>query len=325
MSVLNPATNMTRTSDFTAPDQKPQQWYDKIMLAVLRQSIFLYDKFAQVRTVPKNPGTNTVNFRRIGKLQPATTPLTEGVTPEGKKASKSNVLGTFNQYGDFMAFSDRVSFEEIDPIIEEYTVELGMQAKETLDIIVRDVLANGTNVYYSSTQATRTSRDQLAAGDHFSLQDVRRIVRDFRKNHVMPVIDGDYACFIGPDAEYDIITDPEFKEPYEYNNDGSPLLRFEVGRAYGVRFYRVTNPPIFTSAGSDGSDVHAAIFIGKDAYGVVNINGEGNVKTYVKPAGSAGSEDPLNQRQTIGWKVNAFGAVRLNELALARYEFVPET
>lgn len=311
--------NLT-SSPAMAPALRPQQYYDRVLLEVLRQTEFGHQKFAQVRTIPKNAGTNTINFRKIGKLPPVLTPLTEGITPDGQQASKDNVTATVAQYGAYMMFSDKVSFEEIDPIIAEYTEELGYQARESLDILVREVLSAGTNVYYANG---KTDRNQLAAGDKFTLKDIRRIVRDFKKNHVKPVAGRDYACFISPDTEFDVFDDPDFEKVADYGGRAQPYLDNEIGRIHGVRFFTLTNAKVFEGEGEDGSDVHAAIMIGRNAYGVVKVTGEGNVQSIVKGLGSAGTEDPLNQRQTVGWKVNAFGAVRLEELAIARYEHVP--
>jgi hypothetical protein len=56
---------------------------------------------------------------------------------------------------------------------------------------------------------------------------------------------------------------------------------------------------------------------------VTKINGEGDAKVIVKALGSSGVADPLNQRQSIGWKINAFVAKRLEETAIARLESVP--
>lgn len=54
-------------------------------------------------------------------------------------------------------------------------------------------------------------------------------------------------------------------------------------------------------AAKNGMAVFCTLFIGKDAYGVVGIDG-GNLQTIVKQLGSGGTSDPLNQRSTIGWK-----------------------
>lgn len=311
----------------TAPATKPSAWYDKTLLTILRQSEFGFDRFSQKKSIPKGNG-RTVNFRKLGRLEPALTPLTEGVTPDGETASKTNITGTVEQYGSYMAFSDRVDFEEIDPVIEGYTVEQGFQAKETVDIIVREILAAGTNVRYAGGKLSRETLTQatvdannVMTGDGFRIQDARKIVRQFKKTHVKPVTpNGDYIAFISPDTAFDIMQDPEFQKMMEYGNNIKPMMENEIGRLHRVRYVEIVNAKVFTGAGAASADVHASIFIGKDAYGTTEIGGQGTAKTIVKSLGSAGTADPLDQRQTIGWKLNAFGAIRLEEAAIVRYE-----
>lgn len=72
--------------------------------------------------------------------------------------------------------------------------------------------------------------------------------------------------------------------------------------------------------GKTGNTVAATLILGKNAYGLIDIQGAGAVKTYVKRAGSAGTEDPLDQRNTIGWKIQAFIAKILMPLWLLRIE-----
>lgn len=324
MSVIN-NLNLT-TPPASAPGLRPQQFYDKVLLKTLRQRSFMHSRFAQTRTIPKNSGTKVVNFRRIGTLPPALTPLTEGVTPAGEVATKTNITASVNQYGTFMAFSDVVNFEEIDPIISEYSIEQGYQAAETKDILVREVLAGGTNVIRAGDAANMSA---ITSADKFSLEDARKIVREFRKNHVKPVYNGNYVCYISPDTELDLMDDPSFQKFMEYGNTNKPMLENEIGTIFGITFMRMTNTKVF-EVGYDPDDagaltpltipVHASIFLGADAYGEVNTEGEGAVKTIVKGLGSGGTEDPIDQRQTIGWKLNSYGAVRLQELAIYRYE-----
>ena len=59
--------------------------------------------------------------------------------------------------------------------------------------------------------------------------------------------------------------------------------------------------------GTSGPSVAATLIFGDKAYGVVDLDSR-NVHTIVKPSGSAGTADPLNQVSTVGWKVNGFTA-----------------
>ena len=73
------------------------------------------------------------------------------------------------------------------------------------------------------------------------------------------------------------------------------------------------------SAGAAGQKVAATLVFGKNAYGVIALNG-GNLRSIIKPKGSAGTSDPLDQISTIGWKVDGFAAKVLQPLWLLRIE-----
>lgn len=69
-----------------------------------------------------------------------------------------------------------------------------------------------------------------------------------------------------------------------------------------------------TTAGTSDYEVHSTIIYGKEYCGCVELEGNGkNVSIIIKPAGSSGSDDPLNQRGTIAWKVKGFGAGVLHD------------
>lgn len=65
------------------------------------------------------------------------------------------------------------------------------------------------------------------------------------------------------------------------------------------------------------------IILGKDALVRTGLSGEDSAKTYVKPLGSTGVLDPIDQRQSIGFKINSvgFGSTRLE--AIVDYICVP--
>lgn len=71
--------------------------------------------------------------------------------------------------------------------------------------------------------------------------------------------------------------------------------------------------------------VHHILIVGKDALTRTGLEGEGNAKMYTKQKGSAGVLDPIDQRQSIGFKINSvgFGSTRLE--AIVDYMCVPTT
>lgn len=53
--------------------------------------------------------------------------------------------------------------------------------------------------------------------------------------------------------------------------------------------------------------IHKGILYGKEFLVRIGIAGEGDAKMYIKKLGSAGVNDPIDQRQTIGAKINSIG------------------
>jgi len=69
--------------------------------------------------------------------------------------------------------------------------------------------------------------------------------------------------------------------------------------------------------------VHKAIMLGEDALARLSVQNEGDVKMFVKEKGSAGVLDPVNQRQSIGYKINAVGFKLIREEAVSVFYHVP--
>ena len=112
-------------------------FYDKNLLRNAEPNL-VHDQFAQERDIPKNGGKK-IEFRKYDALGKALTPLTEGVTPNGKKLSVTNLEAEVKQYGDYVSLSDVLTMTSIDNNIIEAGNLIGAQAGETLDTISREV------------------------------------------------------------------------------------------------------------------------------------------------------------------------------------------
>lgn len=114
------------------------------------------------------------------------------------------------------------------------------------------------------------------------------------------------------------MSDPDWKDPHQYVDTGE-IYENEIGELYGVRFVESSRAKVFAGAGRDGADVYATLILGENAYGVTSIQ-NGGLTHIVKPLGSAGSADPLNQRGSVGWK-----AARTAEILVPQYMVRVET
>lgn len=296
--------------------------------AMLRKAIplFVHTKWAQVKDIPKG-NTDVIKFRRYTLLTAATTPLTEGVTPTGSTLAVTTLTATVLQYGDYITFSDKVLMLTLDPILTENAELLGVQVGDTLDQLCRDILVAGTTIQYASSAS---ARDEVTSAMKMTKLETQEAVRTLKGNNTRKItsqIDPSTgfntsplpACFIGivhPNTTFDLKNIPGFIRVEEYGQ--KKAMEGEVGGMDEVRFIETTNGKVFSSAGSGSIDVYATLIFGADAYGISRISGNA-VKNIYKPLGSAGTADPLDQRQTQGWKATFIARI-LNQTWILRIE-----
>lgn len=278
----------------------------------------VHDQFGQKCPIPKGNG-KTIQFRKYDPLPKMTTPLTEGVTPNGQKLDMGVVNSEVHQYGGFIELSDILMLTAIDNNLVQATKLLGGQAGRTLDTITREVLSGGTNVQYAEGQVT--SREELVggqeSGNHYLTVDaVRKAVRFLKKMNA-DTINGSYVGIIHPDVSYDLMSDPKWLNVKTYS-DPEGIYQGEIGKIENVRFVETSEAKIFEGAGKDGRNVYSTLILGDNAYGTTEIKG-GGLTHIIKQLGSAGTSDPLNQRATAGWKATK-AAVRLVEPYMIRIE-----
>jgi N4-gp56 family major capsid protein len=320
---------MTATTRTQIPAEV-NNFYDRTLLK-RAIPLFLHTKFAQVRDIPRNGGTNTIKFRRYGNLTAATTPLSEGVTPAGSQLGTTDVTATVLQYGDFVTLTDVVQYESPDAVLMETAEILGDQAADTLDQLARNVLVAGTSVLYSDV-SVNAARTDIASTDIITVSLIKKAVRTLKNNNAKKLTkmvnpSTGYnttpipACFVGyvhTNVAYTLTGLTGFV-PVEKYPSSQTIMDGEIGTLNEVRFLETTNAKVFVNGGAGAAvDVYATIILASDAYGVSRISGEA-MKNIIKPLGSAGTADPLDQLATSGWKATFITKI-LNNAFMARLE-----
>ena len=300
--------NVVQTTLLGDLSAEMKTFYDMTLIDEASANL-VHDQFGQKRPIPANGG-KTIEFRKFAPLAKATTPLTEGVTPDGKSLAVSTITATVNQYGDFITQSDVLELTSLDNTILEATKLLGRQAGLTLDTVVRDVLNSGTNVTYcpkvaGGTETAVTTRAGLDTTSQLTVKVIQQVVAKLRGQNA-PTIGGKYVAIIHPYVAYDLMRDPEWIDAHKYANPTN-LYEGEIGEIAGVRFVQTTEAKVY-----DGG-VFSTLFLAEGAYGVTEITG-GGLETIVKQKGSAGTADPLDQRSSVGWK-----AIKTAEILIENY------
>lgn len=382
-------------------------YYDRKLIKNAKPRL-VHQRFGQKRQIPRNGG-KSVNFRKFEIFPAAVTPISEGVTPDGRALDMTSITADLKQYGDYVAGSDLLDLTAVDQVLDETFELLGDQAGLTLDHITRDIIHKGSSVQYANA---KKSRYELTATDVITSAEIKKAVRTLKRNKAKPFIRNGrpyYVAIIDQDSAYDLMNDEQWQKVAEYQNS-EKIEDGEIGKLFGVVFvetpeakrfepkplskenasltvasysastHTITVSEALTSADAEalagrdiviksGSDndaayeavtvqsatagsagsatikiantsvtpasgnklydadcgcentaVNSTIVFGKDAFGVVDIEGEGAFKTIFKPKGSAGTGDPLDQRWTAGWKASGFTAAILQDLWMVRIE-----
>ena len=301
-----PTVNPVNVTTQSSMNPTMKTFYDTTLLENAREKMI----FSQLGKKQPLKG-NKVEWRKFNTFAKALTPLTEGVIPSGKTFGMTNIEASITQHGDYTAVSDRLELESFDDVIYGATEEMGAAEGETFDTLTRNILIAGNSVAYAGD---KTSRAELTNDDVLTPVMVAKAVTWLKKNKA-PNIDGYYVAIIHPSVAYDLRNSEEWKEFHKYN-DVAPIFNGEIGTLHGCRFVESNNAKVWASAGAGGVAVYGSLFMGKDAFGILDPQGEG-MEMIVKGRGEIGG--PLEQFSTIGYKF-CHGAKILYQERMLRVE-----
>lgn len=287
-----PADNLTTT---TQVDPGVQVFYDRVLLK-RSQPFLIHEMAAQTRNMSKKSG-DQIKFRRYASLAPATTPLSEGVTPPGQQGAKTDLTARVKQYGDFLHVSDWVDLTNQDSTLTEFAEILGEQMGKTRDALCRDILAACASAIDVSGALSSTVLDNaIKTLVNNDAQFVTSLMKAGSGQGTVPVSPAFWA-----------MSHSELLDDWRGIAGWIPVRKYakpddaqdaEWGAYEQLRV-------MLSSQGYKDSDLtypYKVPIVGKNAYGVTEIEG-GSAKNIVKPFGSGGTTDPLNQRATSGWKM----------------------
>lgn len=252
--------------------------------------------------------------------------ISEGVTPTPDSITPVDTTVVIQQYGCLYGFSDKTYQLYEDDIPEAMIKQVGERVSLVNEQINYSQLRACTNQYYGGSG---TSIATVNGG--FSLNLVRKIVKNLQANHGMPVnnvlkpsgdfgtdavADG-YTVYCHTDLEPDLRDLPNFT-PSEKYASGKPM-QYEIGKVERLRFITSPDLPSLQNAGASVAatasqfwstsgvniDVYPFIVAAQDAWSQIAVRGLNSLDpTYIAP-GQKDKSDPLGQRGYAGtswWK-----------------------
>lgn len=313
------STQNQNTTSASGMSAEMKTFYEKRLIDQAEPAL-VHDQFGDPYPIPANGGKN-IEFRKYDSLPKATTPLTEGVTPDGQTMNVSTVTAEVKQYGGWVPITDTLQLTAIDNNIVQATKIIASQAGRTLDTIVRDVLAGGTNVIYApkigegGAETPVTSRATLDATCQLTSDLIARAATQLKAMNADP-IGTSFVGIIHPYVTYELRRDPDWIDVHKYAQPDE-IYNGEIGTLHGVRFVETSEAKIWKGTGCPaGLAVFSTLILGAHAYGSTEIEG-GGLEHIVKQLGYG--DDPLNQRASVGWKAHKT-AERLVEQYMVRIE-----
>lgn len=286
--------------------------YDAQMLKVLEFNL-VFKQFGTAKSQPLNSGKE-VAYNRFNNLGALTTPLGDGIVPAPQTLGTTKITATLAQYGGFVNISDFIETTAVSSVVTNAIDRLAYQAALSVDTIMRNEAdANGTNVYANGA----ANNAALTSSDKFIGKEANNAARTLELSAVEPLSGGSYGAIIHPNPMYDFIADNSvggFLYTTQYS-DPSKIYNKEVGKMYNIRFSESQN---CTTSNNGTCNTYNTYIFGMEALGDVELSG-GQVRTIVKNASSGGTNDPLEQINTVGWKAT-FAPKVLQPLALLVYQ-----
>jgi N4-gp56 family major capsid protein len=216
-----------------------QTFCDKIMLA-RQKAVLVHDQGAVSKPIPAKSG-KIHQMRRYTPLPVVIADLTlqEGTIPDGQAITEEQVLAYIYQYGGYTSKTDLVDLTHMDMETAELADLLGQQGAELKDMVIREEMATTTTVQYAGS---KTHIYDLETTDELNVDEIRKMIRTLKQNKTPAFSKGGKSYFlgiVGPEAEFDIMSDTNWKYPKEYV-DTQDIYNGELGMLYGVRFLQTT-------------------------------------------------------------------------------------
>lgn len=258
-------------------------------------------------------GYKSVSRPRLNPMKTtlAQATLSEWVVPVGHDNTVTVVEATPALLGDYTKISDVMNMETLLDIIAAQGKELNNNAKRIIDEKIQDTLESDGNVpvIRAGGKATRAA---LTADDTMDFDLVLSGIT--------------FLTTQGTTNErFKVIMHPSvFRDFCKATSTNQWINKIIYDNYKGIQDGYVTsveNFDIYLSANVQaidvsGNKVYPTYCLRKGAYGTSSLK---SLQTYFKPYGSAGTDDPLNQIATIGWKAY-FGCALLNPFFIVRLE-----
>jgi N4-gp56 family major capsid protein len=247
------------------------QAYDRLVEFALR-SVPSFRAVADKKVGNQTHAGSSVLFQLYNDLAVATSALTETVDPDAVAIpATTTVAVTLNEYGNSIISTrklDLFSLADVEPALANI---VAYNMNDSLDTIVRGVLATSTQVIREIAGAISTAAiTGVSATDTIKAKDIRYTVAKMRAANVVPRRGSLFASYIHPEVSHDLRAETgagAWRQPHEYV-DPSGIYAGEIGTFEGVAFIespRLPNSQAGAGSGTTQTRVYDTFIMGQQA------------------------------------------------------------
>ena len=255
----------------------------------------------------KGKSGNTIRMERYIRLSPNTVPLgNSGITPAGKNLESIYIDAKISFYGDYVKINEQLPITSQSPVLNQATIRLGEQMRETEDQLMRDMLATTATVLFSTGGVNGKSPTEMTLTD---IQDAVKTLLSNDAKTISSSIEGTnkfgtapvsnaYVAMGHTDLSSTLSNMSGFTRTYQYGSQAG-IKQTEWGAVDSVRFFLSSVGSKSEGAADDGSDVYNTFICGMEAYANIELDNYKSQMIY-----RDGKYDgPLAQNQTVAWKM----------------------
>lgn len=253
-------------------------------------------------------------------ITPSQSELIDGVTSNDIGYTAETITAASKQYGLYVILTDKLSKKALFNMSSVVSELLGDNMARIIDnVIQNEVTDNATTRIYAATTAWGTraaNRAALWATNQMFTYDIACAATKLSGNNAPKWSANAYIGVIHPFVAHWIKTESwagGWLNIKQYTSAGQEsIFRGEIWMIHGVRMIESSNVKSYASA----INVYPTTFLWKRAFWITSLQ---EMDTIVKPFGSGGTADPLNQRMTIGVK-KSFAPKILNQASIVVFE-----
>ena len=247
------------------------QAYDRLVEFALR-STPSFRAVADKKVGNQTHAGSSVLFQIYNDLAAKTSTLTETVDVDAVAVPATTTIAvTLNEYGNSIVSTrklDLFSLADVEPALANI---LAYNMNDSLDEVIKTVLAGGTRVIREIAGAISTAAvTGVSATDTIKAKDIRFVVAKMRAANVVPRRGNLFASYIHPEVSHDLRAETgtaSWRQPHEYV-DPAGIYAGEIGTFEGVAFIespRLPNSQAGAGSGTTQTRVYDTFIMGQQA------------------------------------------------------------